>query len=264
MRSINSIKSMITAIIANGLNIALGFLVRAIFVRTLGAEYLGLNGLFSNIISMLAIIELGIGSAIIYHLYKPVAENDIDKIKKLMTFYKKCFNIIALVVFLIGIAIMPFLNLIVGENNIEGSIHFYFLLFLIDAVCSYLLVYKRSIIQANQKNYIINIIELFYVLILNILRIVILHTNNYTVYLSVSILLRLVENIIISIIANKLYPYIKEKTKEKLDEETLFDIKKKVKALVFHKVGNFVVTGTDNIIISKFLGIISVRIVFKL
>lgn len=98
MRSINSMKSMITAMIANGANIILGFVVRAIFVRTLGAEYLGLNGLFGNIISMLAIIELGIGSAIIYHLYKPVAENDVDKIKKLMAFYKKCFNIIALLV----------------------------------------------------------------------------------------------------------------------------------------------------------------------
>lgn len=265
MRSINSMKSMLTAMIANGANIILGFVVRAIFVRTLGAEYLGLNGLFGNIISMLAIAELGIGSAIIYHLYKPVADNNVDKIKKLMAFYKKCFNIIALIVFIAGLAVMPFLNNLVGENNIEGSIHFYFLLFLIDSVSSYLLIYKRSIIQANQKNYIINMIEFVYVISLNIFRIIVLKlTNNYVVYLSVSIALRILENLVISFIANKLYPYIKEKTDGKLDDETLFDIKKKVKALMFHKVGNFVVTGTDNILISKFLGIVTVRFVFKL
>lgn len=240
MRSINSMKSMLTAMVANGANIILGFVVRAIFVRTLGAEYLGLNGLFGNIISMLAIIELGIGSAVIYHLYKPVAENDIDKIKKLMAFYKKCFNIIAALVFLVGITVMPFLNTLVGENSVEGNIHFYYLLFLIDSVCSYLLVYKRSILQANQKNYIINAIEFGYVISMNILRIVVLKlTNNFTVYLSVSIALRIIENLVISFIANKLYPYIKERTDEKLDDETLTDIKKKVKALMFHKVRKF-------------------------
>lgn len=237
MRSINSMKSMITAMIANGANIILGFVVRAIFVRTLGAEYLGLNGLFGNIISMLAIIELGIGSAVIYHLYKPVAENDVDKIKKLMAFYKKCFNVIALLVFVCGLAVMPFLNSLVGENSIEGSIHFYYFLFLIDSVCSYLLVYKRSILQANQKNYIINAIEFGYVITMNVLRIVVLKLiNNFTVYLSVSIALRIIENLVISFVANKLYPYIKEKPDGKLDEDTLSDIKKKVKALMFHKV----------------------------
>ena len=118
MRSINSIKSMLTAMIANGTNIILGFVVRAIFVRTLGAEYLGLNGLFGNIISMLAIVELGIGSAIIYHLYKPVADNNVDKIKKLMAFYKKCFNIIALIVFVartFGYAFLKFISW--GKHN---------------------------------------------------------------------------------------------------------------------------------------------------
>lgn len=240
MRSINSIKSMLTAMIANGANIILGFVVRAIFVRTLGAEYLGLNGLFGNIISMLAIVELGIGSAIIYHLYKPVADNNVDKIKKLMAFYKKCFNIIALIVFIAGLAVMPFLNSLVGENSIDGSIHFYYFLFLIDAVCSYLLVYKRSILQANQKNYVINIIEFCYVISMNVLRIVVLKlTNNFTVYLAVSIGLRIIENLVISFVANKLYPYIKEKTDGKLDDETLSDIKKKVKALMFHKVRKF-------------------------
>lgn len=258
MRTKNSIKNTSVSFITNILTIIIGLIAQAIFIKILGNEYLGINGLFSNIISMLGIVELGVGSAIIYHLYKPIAEEDIKKVKALMNFYKKCYTIIALVILTIGLMITPYLSLFIEEVTIDINISLVYILFIIEIVCSYLLSYKRSIINANQKNYLVNFIHIGYLVILNILEIMILVlTKNYYLYLGLKIVMRILENVGITILANKLYPYLKNNN-ERLDENTKKDIFKKVKALFFHKVGGFIVLGTDNIIISKFIGIIEV------
>ncbi len=259
MRSTNSIKNAITAIISNIVTILIGIVSQAIFIKTLGAEYLGINGLFTNIVSMLGIVELGIGSAIIYNLYEPIAKDDTEKIKSLMNFYKKSYRVIAVIVFIIGMIIIPFLKNIVGDISIDINIEFIYSLFIIDVVASYLLTYKRSILYANQKTYITNIVHIGYLIVMNTLQIVILLiAKNFIAYLMIKIICRILENIVITIIANRKYPYIKEKNVKKIDKKTTKDIIKKVKGLIFHKVGSFVVLGTDNIIISKFLGVVTV------
>ena len=121
MRTTNAFKNMISTLSSHFTSMLLGFISQAIFVRILGTEYLGVNGLFSNIISMLGVVELGIGSAIIYNLYKPIAQEDKEKIKTLMKFYQKCYRIIAFIIFLIGMLIIPFLNIIVGETSIAQN-----------------------------------------------------------------------------------------------------------------------------------------------
>ncbi len=258
MRTKNSIKNTSVSFITNLLTIVIGLIAQAIFIKILGSEYLGINGLFSNIISMLGIVELGVGSAIIYHLYKPIAEEDIKKVKALMNFYKKCYTIIALIILTIGLMITPYLNLFIEEVTIDINISLVYILFIIEIVCSYLLSYKRSIINANQKNYLVNFIHIGYLVILNILEIIILVlTKNYYLYLGIKIGMRILENVGVTLLANKLYPYLKNNN-EKLDENTKKDIFQKVKALFFHKIGGFIVLGTDNIIISKFIGIIEV------
>lgn len=258
MRTKNSIKNTIVSFLANGLTILIGLIAQAIFIRVLGEEYLGINGLFTNIISMLGIVELGIGSAIVYNLYKPIADADTSKINALMKFYKKCYHIIALIVLFLGLCITPFLNYFVGEVHIDVQLQIVFILFILDIVCSYLLSYKRSIINANQKNYIVNLIHIGYLVLLNFFQILILLlSKNYYLYLLVKIGMRLFENIAITSAANKMYPYLSEDGEE-LDAITKADIFKKVKALFFHKLGTFFVLGTDNIIISKFLGIAQV------
>ena len=146
MRSTNSIKNAITAVVSNIVTILIGIVSQAIFIKTLGAEYLGINGLFTNIVSMLGIVELGIGSAIIYNLYEPIAKDDTEKIKSLMNFYKKSYRIIAVIVFIIGMMVIPFLKNIVGNVSIDINIEFIYSLFIIDVVASYLLTYKRSIL----------------------------------------------------------------------------------------------------------------------
>lgn len=258
MRTKNSIKNTSVSFITNLLTIIIGLIAQGIFIKILGSEYLGINGLFSNIISMLGIVELGVGSAIIYHLYKPIAEENIKKVKALMNFYKKCYTIIALIILTIGLMITPYLNLFIEEVTIDINISLVYILFIIEIVCSYLLSYKRSIINANQKNYLVNFIHIGYLVILNILEIIILVlTKNYYLYLGLKIVMRIIENVGVTLLANKLYPYLKNNN-EKLDENTKKDIFQKVKALFFHKVGGFIVLGTDNIIISKFIGIIEV------
>ena len=211
MRTQNSIKNSLSGLLQNIVVILIGFIAQKVFLSTLGEEYLGLNGLFNNIISMLGITELGIGSAIIYNLYKPLAENNIEEIKSLMNFYKNAYRIIATILIVLGILIIPFLPFIVGETTIN-HIAIFFILFLIDVVFSYLLTYKRSILQADQKNYYINYIHVAAILLMNIFQIIVLLlTKNYYLYLIIKIVFRLLENILINGIVTKLYPYIKDK-----------------------------------------------------
>lgn len=258
MRKTNSLKNIIGSMASNIITIIIGLVAQALFIKILGSEYLGLNGLFSNVITMLGIVELGVGNAIIYNLYKPIAENNINKIKSLMNFYKKSYRIIAGIVLIVGIAIIPLLPFFVEEVTIDINIDLVYFLFLIDVVCSYLLSYKRSILYANQKNYIINFIHIGYTILLNIFQLLILYfTKDYYLYLIIKIVMRILENLVISKIADRKYSYINEKA-DKLDKETEKDIFTKVKALFFHKIGSFIVLGTDNIIISKLLGLATV------
>ncbi len=259
MRSTNSIKNAIVAVIMNIINILIGFIAQKVFVIALGSEYLGLNGLFSNVLSILAVVELGFGNAIIYHLYKPVAEDNKKEIKVLVKYYKNVYRVIAFVIFVLGLIVMPFIQFIIGEVSISESLHLLFFLALIDIVASYLLTYKRSILYANQKNYVVNLVHIGYVLLMNISEIILLLiTKNYLLYLIVKIAFRLLENIVISLLVDKMYPYIREKCDDELDDKTKKDIKLKVNGLLFHKIGSSVVLGSDNIIISKMLGVVVV------
>lgn len=259
MRTSNSIKNSVTSFISSITSMLIRFISQAIFIRILGIEYLGLNGLFSNILTILSFFELGIGSAIVFNLYKPIAENNIEEIKSLMEFYRKSYNKICVLILTLGLLITPFLKVLVGEITVKINIYLIYILYLIDTMSSYIIAYKRSIIYANQKNYIINIIHIFYLLILNITQILVLmFTKNYYLYLIIKILVQLLENIIISLYANKLYPYIKEDKLEKLNECIENNILKKVKSLIFHKIGGVIINGTDNVIISTFFGIATV------
>lgn len=262
MRVKNSIKNVSIAMVSYILAMLIGIVAQSILVRNLGIEYNGINGLFSNIISMLSIAELGIGSAIVYHLYKPIAEKDYEQIKSLMNFYKRAYRLVAIFIAIIGIGLIPFLGKIVGETTISNKdVHIIFSLFLFDAVSSYLLTYKRSLLYADQKNYIINIVHIFYTILLNAVQIyIIIITKNYILYLIVKILFRILENVIITMITNSKYKFILEKNVKKVDDNIIKDIMQKIKALLFHKIGNYLVDGTDNIIISTFLGITSVGI----
>ncbi len=260
-RKKSSFKNMITAVSSNVLTIIVGLVAQAVFIKILGSEYLGLNGLFSNVISMLGIVELGMGSAIIYNMYKPIAENNHEKIKSLMQFYKKSYRIITLIISIIGIMIIPFIKYIVDIESVTVGINVYlvYILFLLETICSYILSYKRSMLYADQKEYITNIIHMGYTILVNTMQLTFLYfTHDYYLYLIIKVMMRLVENIVISSYVNRRYSYLLDNNVTKLDSKTEKDIFQKIRALFFHKIGTFIVSGTDNIIISKYLGLVTV------
>ncbi len=256
MRTTNSIKNIFYNILLNSMTILIGLVAQSIFIRTLGSEYNGLKSLFTSIISMLSISELGFGIAIIYNLYKPVASHDTEKIKTLVKYYQKIYRFIALVILIIGLCLLPFIPLFVGKISIDVHLQLVFLLFLSDAIVSYLMTYKRSIIQADQKEYLISKINILYLFLVNFVQIIILLlTKNFIYYLLIRVLFRFIENMTINHVANKKYPYLKEKNIEPLEEELKKNIHQKVKGLLFHKIGDYIVSGTDSIIISVTLGL---------
>ncbi len=254
-----AIKNLSGAVLANIASILVGFFAQKIFLLFLNTEYLGLNGLFSNIISMLGIFELGIGSAITFSLYKPLANDDKPTIKSLMNFYKKAYRIIAIIVALVGGAITFVLPYLIKEVTIDINIYAVYLLFLTDVVCSYLLSYRRCILYADQKNYQISYIHIGYLVIMNALQLCLLAiTHNYYLYLGVKIIMHVAENLVVHFIVRRQYSYLNNTNGSVLDKKLEKDIFQKIRALLFHKIGTFIVLGSDNIIISKFIGLVEV------
>lgn len=259
-RTINSIKNSFVSIAYNCVTIFITFFAQTIFIKTLGTEYNGVKSLFLNILSMLSIVELGFGTAIVYNLYKPIIDNNNEEIKVIVNFYKKVYRIIAIVIFVLGLIVSLAIPYIVGDTDINENLYLIFILFLLNSVSSYLFSYKRSILYADQKNYIINIVELIFNIFKNVFQIFILVLfKNFILYLLIQIIMTILSNLTISVIVNKKYPYLKNlKDVKDLDKNTSSEIIKKVKGLMLHKLGTFFVTGTDNLLISIGLGIVQV------
>ena len=255
-RTENSIKNYISNLVTTLATNLLNVLSRTVFIYILGADYLGINGLFSNLLAMLSLAELGIGSAINFSLYKPVAENDNDKIAILMNFYKKCYRIIAGIVLGIGLIMLLFLNVLVKNPGNVQHIRLIFLIYVINTSYSYLLTYKNTLLNAYQKDYLLLKSNLFFS-IFNILAqtIILVITKNYICYLLCNMVVLFLQRLYVNDLINKTYPIVLKKTNDKLPEDELFVIKKNVKAMVWHKLGDYCINGTDNIIISMFLSI---------
>ena len=258
-RTKNSIVNSTTSIITQVLTVVMDFVVKTIFIQVLGSEYLGINGLFSNIITLLSLADLGIGIAIPYSLYKPLADKNVSKIKALMKYYSKIYNIIGLVVLGIGLSLTPFLPLIIKDMPNIPHIYLIYMMFVTHSALSYLFVYKRFLIDSDQKGYIVSRITFTCSMLLNIFRVaLLLLTKNFILYLGCSIVFVVIQNVWYSKKADKLYPYLKEKSTEKIDKKDLQEINKNIKSLFIYKIGSVIANGTDNIIISKFIGLITV------
>ena len=253
-RTKKSARNFLFTMFANVTAIIIGLLAQKIFINILGLEYAGLNGLFSNVITMLAIVDLGIGEAVVFHLYKPLKDKDEDLVLSLMKFYRKAFHIVAGIILVAGLCLIPILPLIAKPGEADVNLTAIFLIYLFDVVFSYLLSYKRSILYADQQNYLLSIIHIIYLISVNTAQLMMLYlTHDYYAYLLVKLAFRIFENIVISFLADRMYPFLKRRKAQPLDKEVLADIKKKVGALFFHKIGTFIVNGTDNILISVFL-----------
>lgn len=259
-RTENSIKNISYAIIGYAVSLFLQLANRLVFVKLLSAEYLGISGLFTNVLSLLSLSELGVGAAIVFALYKPVAENDIEKIKSLMSLYKRLYSIIGSIILVVGLLLTPFLKYIIKEMPDDiPLIYLYYMLYVINSGISYFYTYKRSLIICNQEEYISTTTTMVASVGTKILQIVVLLLfKNYTLFLLVQIGFTRIENLVISKIADRRYPFLKEKNIVPLSTDEKLEIKTNVFAMMLHKIGSVVVNATDNLIISKILGLVSV------
>lgn len=238
----------------------LSFISRTVFVYVLGAEYLGVNSLFTDILTMLSFAELGIGNAMVFSLYKPLAENNTEKIKSLMRLYEKSYRVIGVVIGVLGICITPFLKYIVGEvDYVTENIGLLYLLYLLNSVISYFFVYKKSLIIADQKNYIVDIYQqVFYGLQVIVQSAFLIITKQFVIYLLITILFTFLNNFFVARKADKIYPCLKEKDVKSLDRAESDGIVKNIKALVVYKIGGIILESTDSIFISMLINVITV------
>lgn len=259
-RTINSIRNITTGFLGQFIQTILGFINRTIFIKFLAIEYLGISGLFTNILSMLSLAELGVGSAIIYALYKPLSEGNEKEISALMNFYEKAYRAIGILITLVGVAILPFINIIITDKpNIDESIYVIFLFYLFNTSITYFFSYKNSIIIADQKNYISSLISYAISFCQTILQIIVLVlTRNFLLYLGIQSICLLLYNIIISKKADKMYPYIKKNKHIKVDDKTKNSLTSNIKSLMIVKLSGVLVNNTDNMIMTYFSGITSV------
>lgn len=236
----------------------LKFIVRMVFIRTLSIEYLGINGLFTNVLAMLSLAELGIGPAIVYSLYKPLAYSDKNTVKAIMHLFKKVYIAIGGIILVLGLMLFPFLDNFIKDGQSMLQVHYFYLIFLLNTVVSYLWTYKRSLLIADQKQYVVNIYQAIVQIIVAVLQIIfLLIFANYWCFIILMLLGTVLENLSIARKADKEYPYLQEQSDE-LDNSIKQQIVKNTKAMICHKIGGMVVFSSSNLVLSKFAGLAAV------
>jgi O-antigen/teichoic acid export membrane protein len=230
--------------------------MRTAVIYLMGVQYLGLNSLFVSVLQVLNLTELGVGSAMVYSMYKPISEDDKETICALMNLYRKYYRIIGLIIAVAGGILIPFVpKLISSDLPEEINIYVLYLLNLIATVLSYwMFAYKNSILQAYQRTDIVSKVTLITNTVKYILQIWVLWKyRNYYLYVIVSIATQILNNIVTAIVSDKLYPMYLPKGDIAKDEKE--NINKKIKDLFFIKIGSVVVDSVDTIVISAFLGL---------
>ncbi len=253
--------NLITTYIQQCINLILGFVVRTIFIRTLGKEYLGLNGLFTNVLSMLSLADLGFAGAINFKLYKPLAEHDEHTVRVYVKFFKYVYRIVSGVIFVLGILLIPMLPLLIKDYDhfavLGINAVLIYLLYLWKSVSSYLFfAYKSSIVKADQKSYLLDRATIMVDIVSSIAQIIVLtFARDYICYLVVLLGFNIGQNYIFARIAEKQYPQYFIKEPDFLSREEIRELFKDCLAIFVFKVDNVILKASDNLILSAVKGI---------
>jgi O-antigen/teichoic acid export membrane protein len=255
-RTKNTLRNIAFGSLDRLINIVLPFASRTVILYVMGTKYLGLSSLFSSILSFLSLTELGIGAAMVYSMYKPIAENDHTTICALMNLYKKLYRIIGTVVLVLGLALMPFLKILVPEE-LPPDINLYLLYFiyLINAVLSYwLFAYKNALLQAYQRSDINSKIATIitfasYTVMLTSLFL----TRNYYAYVIWLPIFTILTNVLRLVFVNRNFPGLEPAGE--VPAELKKSIFKKTSALIGTKLNTVVLNAADNLVMSAFLGL---------
>lgn len=240
-------------------SILFSFITRTVFIHYLSKELLGVNSLFTNILSILSLADLGLDTAMIYSLYKPLSERDEEKLSALVNYFRKLYLGVAGIILVLGLAMTPFLNFLVGEDTHIEGLHIYYLIFLLDTCISYTLANRFAIVNADQKSYVIK----KYTLIFNALKCLfqclsLILFKSFLLYLVIQILSTFLLNLVCARQAKKMYPFIQQDVA--LSKENKKEIFLNIKSLIFYKIGGVVFANSDNILISVILGVVMVGI----
>ena len=235
----------------------LTLVTRRLLIKYLGNDINGLNSLYLSIIGVISIAELGIGSSIIFCMYKPIVQNDRKKVAALYNLYDKLYKIIAIIITLLGIGVLPFLGILAKDyNSVNTNLYIAFIMMLISVVLTYLYSSKTSLINAYKNDYITTTISSVGLIIQNVLQIItVIITHSFICYLICRIVAVGLQWIITNIITSRKYGDLIN-TSYTCDEQTKKDVRKKVMAMFIHKLGGVLVNSTDSIIISSFLGVV--------
>jgi O-antigen/teichoic acid export membrane protein len=260
-RTQNSFFNMISSLGANLLVVVLNFVTRSVFISCLGTSFLGIEGYFSNVLTMLSLAELGFGTAIVYKLYKPIEQQDHRRILALMKLYRQIYRIIGCLIMLMGLCLIPLLPYLVKDYEKFAQLGLnavvVFLMYLFNSASSYwFFAYKTSFVYANQKTYVLTTIGYAITIATSVCQILALVlTHNFLVYLATQIFFCIFRNLVYSTICDKRYPYLREKTTESVSREERRQIFKDCYALFLHRANGVVIEASDNIVLSALAGL---------
>lgn len=265
-RTRNAFLNVMTGIGGQLLVTVLKFVTRTVFIQMLGQAYLGINGLFADILSMLSLTELGVDSAIVYRLYKPLAEHDDKRVRVLMKFYKQAYRVIGTVILLLGLALIPLLPVLIKDYDslaaLEINAVLVFILFLMQSVSSYwFFAYRSTIMRANQKKYILDLADYVVTIASNAAQILVLILlKNFVAYTATVLGFSIIRSFVNAAIAGHFYPQFFEKETDRLTKDEIINLFKDCGAVFVYKVNGVVLKATDNIVLSSFVGLAMVGI----
>ena len=260
-RTKNATRNIIFGVILRAYQIIVPFLMRTAMIYLMGVQYLGLNSLFTSVLQVLNLAELGVGSAMIYSMYRPIAEDDNTTICALMKLYRTYYRLIGLIIAVVGCILTPFIPKLISGDIPQGiNIYILYLLNLGATVLSYwLFAYKNSILQAHQRTDIVSKVTLITNTIQYVLQLFVLWIfKNYYLYVIVMLVTQALTNIVTAIMADKIYPQFKPKGE--LHKEEIHQINQKIRDLFTAKLGGVVVGSADTIVISAFLGLTTLAV----
>lgn len=258
-RTVNSIRYMVTGAVNRIVSLFLPFILRTLFIKYLGEEYLGINSLFSSILNVLNLAELGFGSAVAVSMYKPIAQDDKATICALMSLYKKVYRIIGSIVIVAGLAVIPFLEYFIsGECPAELNLYILYLLYLISTASGYFLfAYKQVLLSAHQRSDVIETVGMLVKLLTCFLQgLAIVLWKNIYLYVILNMVNGIASNLICAWISHRYYP--EYNCAGKVKKSLLHSIYKKVGGLLIQKFGQMLTGQLDTIVISSFLGLVLV------
>ena len=260
-RTKNAVRNIRWGLIEKIMTVILGFSTRTVLIKIIGSEYLGLNSLYSSILQVLNFAELGFGSAIVFSMYKPIADKDCKKICALMNLYKKVYRVIGGIIAIIGLAILPFLEKIInGTYPNDINIYVLYLIYLFGTVSSYwMFAYKNVLLTAHQRNDIYSNINAIINMTKSIIQIIlIILAKNYYLFVIMIPITSIMSNIVCAIITDKKFP--EYKPEGKLTKKEINDIKKRVFGLMTQRICATTRNSFDSIFLSIFAGLTTVAI----